>query len=49
MRDGRVPANINLARSALADPDPMVRIGALEMLANVSAAAVALLAAVPGH
>jgi predicted CXXCH cytochrome family protein len=32
------PANINLARSALADPDPMVRIGALEMLANVSAA-----------
>src|SRR5262245_41919252 len=38
MRDGRVPANINPARSALADPDPMVRIGALEMLANVSAA-----------
>ena len=32
------PANINLARSALADPDPMVRIGALDMLANVSAA-----------
>jgi predicted CXXCH cytochrome family protein len=32
------PANINLARSALADPDPMVRIGALEMLANVSTA-----------
>src|SRR5262249_42581890 len=32
------PANINLARSALADPDPMVRIGALEMLANVPAA-----------
>ena len=31
------PANINLARSALADPDPMVRIGALDMLANVSA------------
>jgi predicted CXXCH cytochrome family protein len=30
------PANINLARSALADPDPMVRIGALDMLANVS-------------
>src|SRR5262249_3402153 len=32
------PANINLARSALADPAPMVRIGALDMLANVSAA-----------
>jgi predicted CXXCH cytochrome family protein len=32
------PANINLARSALADPDPMVRIGTLDMLANVSAA-----------
>jgi predicted CXXCH cytochrome family protein len=32
------PANINLARSALADPDPMVRIGALDMLANVSTA-----------
>jgi predicted CXXCH cytochrome family protein len=32
------PANIHLARSALADPDPMVRIGALDMLANVSAA-----------
>src|SRR5262249_7025284 len=28
----------NLARSALADPDPMVRVGALDMLANVSAA-----------
>jgi len=33
-----VPTNINLARSALADPDPMVRIGALDMLANLSAA-----------
>jgi predicted CXXCH cytochrome family protein len=32
------PANINLARSALADPDPMVRIGALDMLANIPAA-----------
>jgi predicted CXXCH cytochrome family protein len=32
------PANINLARSALADSDPMVRIGALDMLANVSPA-----------
>jgi predicted CXXCH cytochrome family protein len=30
------PENINLARSALADPDPMVRIGALNMLANVA-------------
>jgi len=30
------PANINLARNALKDPDPMVRIGALDMLANVS-------------
>ena len=30
------PGNINLARSALADPDPMVRIGALDMLANVA-------------
>jgi tetratricopeptide (TPR) repeat protein len=32
------PANINLARSALADPDPMVRIGALDILANIPAA-----------
>ncbi len=31
------PANINVARGALADPDPMVRIGALDMLANVPA------------
>jgi hypothetical protein len=30
------PADINLARSALSDPDPMVRIGALDMLANAS-------------
>jgi len=29
------PANIALARGALADPDPMVRIGALDMLENV--------------
>jgi tetratricopeptide (TPR) repeat protein len=29
------PANVNLARSALSDPDPMVRIGALDMLANL--------------
>src|SRR5262245_17650197 len=29
------PSNIGLARSALSDPDPMVRIAALEMLANV--------------
>ncbi len=27
-------ANINVARSSLADPDPMVRIGALDMLAS---------------
>jgi predicted CXXCH cytochrome family protein len=32
------PANIGLARAGLSDPDPMVRIGALDMLANVSAA-----------
>jgi tetratricopeptide (TPR) repeat protein len=31
------PTSINLARSALADPDPMVRIGALDMLASVPA------------
>jgi predicted CXXCH cytochrome family protein len=29
------PATMNLARSALADPDPMVRIGALDTLENV--------------
>jgi predicted CXXCH cytochrome family protein len=29
------PANINLARRALSDPDPMMRIGALDMLANL--------------
>ena len=28
------PANINLARNALQDPDPIVRIGALDMLAS---------------
>jgi tetratricopeptide (TPR) repeat protein len=32
------PAGIDLARSALSDPDPMVRIGALDMLANFPAA-----------
>ncbi|HLG82023.1 MAG TPA: tetratricopeptide repeat protein [Bradyrhizobium sp.] len=32
------PANINAARSGLADPDPMVRIGALDMLQNLPAA-----------
>ena len=32
------PANINLARAGLSDPDPMVRIGALDMLENVPAA-----------
>jgi predicted CXXCH cytochrome family protein len=29
------PSNIGLARSALSDPDPMVRIGALDMLASL--------------
>jgi predicted CXXCH cytochrome family protein len=32
------PANINLARGALSDADPMVRIGALDMLESVPAA-----------
>jgi predicted CXXCH cytochrome family protein len=32
------PANIDLARAGLTDPDPMVRIGALDMLENVPAA-----------
>ena len=32
------PSNINLARAGLSDPDPMVRIGALDMLENVPAA-----------
>ena len=32
------PANGNLARGGLSDPDPMVRIGALDMLENVPAA-----------
>jgi predicted CXXCH cytochrome family protein len=32
------PANIGVARAGLADPDPMVRIGALDMLENVPAA-----------
>jgi Flp pilus assembly protein TadD len=32
------PANADLARRALSDPDPMVRIGAMDMLANVPAA-----------
>jgi predicted CXXCH cytochrome family protein len=31
------PANINLARSALSDPDPMVRIGALDLLESLPA------------
>jgi predicted CXXCH cytochrome family protein len=31
------PANIRAARGALADPDPVVRIGALDMLENVPA------------
>jgi hypothetical protein len=29
------PANVNLARAGLSDSDPMVRIGALDMLANL--------------
>jgi predicted CXXCH cytochrome family protein len=32
------PSNINLARTGLSNPDPMVRIGALDMLESVSAA-----------
>ena len=32
------PANADLARRGLSDPDPMVRIGAMDMLANVPAA-----------
>jgi Flp pilus assembly protein TadD len=31
------PSSINLARAALSDPDPMVRIGALDMLESVPA------------
>ena len=31
------PRNINIARSGLSDPDPMVRIGALDMLEDVPA------------
>jgi tetratricopeptide (TPR) repeat protein len=31
------PAGINLARGALSDPDPMVRIGALDVLGNLPA------------
>lgn len=30
------PSNISLAESALTDPDPMVRIGALDMLENIA-------------
>jgi predicted CXXCH cytochrome family protein len=33
------PSNINLVRTALSDPDPMMRIGALDMLENVPPAA----------
>jgi predicted CXXCH cytochrome family protein len=32
------PANINLARGGIADPDPMVRLGALDMLEGVPVA-----------
>jgi predicted CXXCH cytochrome family protein len=39
------PANIGLARSGLADPDPMVRIGALDMLQSVPASQIWPLAA----
>jgi predicted CXXCH cytochrome family protein len=31
------PSNIDLAKSGLADPDPMVRIGALDLLENIPA------------
>jgi predicted CXXCH cytochrome family protein len=31
------PSSMNLARTALSDPDPMVRIGALDMLRNIPA------------
>jgi tetratricopeptide (TPR) repeat protein len=31
------PANVGLARTGLADPDPMVRLGALDMLENLPA------------
>jgi predicted CXXCH cytochrome family protein len=39
------PANANLARAGLSDPDPMVRIGALDMLESVPAAQIWPLAA----
>jgi predicted CXXCH cytochrome family protein len=39
------PANIATARTALADPDPMVRIGALDMLENLPASQIWPLAA----
>ena len=39
------PANGNLARAGLSDPDPMVRIGALDMLESVPAAQIWPLAA----
>jgi Flp pilus assembly protein TadD len=34
LRDYLSPSTVNLVRSALSDPDPMVRIGALDMLEN---------------
>ncbi|MGZ8368106.1 MAG: multiheme c-type cytochrome, partial [Rhodoplanes sp.] len=37
------PSNIDLARAGLADPDPMVRIGALDMLQNAPAIRIWLL------
>jgi len=39
------PANIDVAKTELSDPDPMVRIGALDMLENLPAAQVWSLAA----
>jgi predicted CXXCH cytochrome family protein len=39
------PANSNAARTGLSDPDPMVRIGALDMLESVAAAQIWPLAA----
>jgi Flp pilus assembly protein TadD len=39
------PSNASLAQASLADPDPMVRIAALDMLANAPAAVVQPLAA----
>ena len=40
-------ANLNIARSSLADPDPMVRIGALDMLASAPSGEIWPIAAPP--